>query len=267
MLKKYCSLIVLVGGLLFAQTNDLQKNKINHNPKSIEESNTKAVIKANIVEEYLQEYYTKTAYNTAGNIKNVDFYNESGDLVFTENYFYNDNLLSKVEGNNPDESFIILKEYEYFDGGYKEITSENDVIVKEIVFTTNNKNITAEKEINMINNQMIERNYEYLGNNLKQTTIKYGKDGNIIQYKYDDLNLPIEEVIYDLKNNLISKKRRKFDENKNIIEENLFDNNGRLKTNNRIKYQYDDYKNWIKRTQYANTIEEPISNSTRTIRY
>ncbi len=267
MLKKYNLLIVLFGGILFAQTNDLQKNKINNNPKTIEESNTKAVIKTNIVEDYLQEYYTKTYYNQNGYITTREFYNESGDLTFTDNYTYNNNQLVKIESVNPDETFTVIKDYEYFDGGYKEILSENNIIIKETTFAINNNQIISETENNILTNQITERLNEYQNNNIVKTTVKFGKDGYIIQYKYDKDNLAIEETIYDLKNNLVSKKRRKYDENRNITEENLFDNNGKLKTNNRIIYQYDENKNWVKRTQYANTIEEPISNAIRTIRY
>lgn len=270
MIKKYSSLIVLIGGILFAQTNDLQKNKINNQPKLIEESNTKAIIKANIIDGYLQEYYTKTFYNTAGYITKREFYNDNGDLTFTESFSYRkNNILEKIEGTNPDENFIIIKDYEYSPNEYKEITSENEIIVKEIIYQLNdNQDIINEKEINYTgDNQIILKTNEYQGKNRIKTTVNYGKDGYLIHYKYDKSNLPVEEAIYDLKNKLVSKKRRIFDEKENLIEENLYDNNGRLKTNSRIIYQYDENGNWNKRTQYANTIEQPISNTIRTIKY
>lgn len=270
MIKKYSSLIVLIGGILFAQTNDLQKNKLINQPKSIEESNTKAIVKANIIEGYLQEYYTKTFYNEIGNISKREFYNDSGDLTFTETFSYTkENQIEKIEGTNPDENFIIIKDYEYSPNEYKEITSENDIIIKEVIYQLDdNQNIITEKEINYIgDNQTILRTNEYQVKNLNKTTVNYGKEGYIVQYKYEKSNFPVEEIIYDLKNKLVSKKRRTFDQNGNIIEENLYDNNGRLKTNSRIIYQYDDKGNWNKRTQYANAIEQPISNTIRTIKY
>lgn len=270
MIKKISSLIILIGSILSAQTTDLEKNKILNNPKSVEESNSKAIIKANFIEGYLQEYYTKTYYNTKGFLTKKEHYNDSGDLIFVDEYSYNNNnLIEKIESNDTNEQLLIIKDYEYFDNGFKELSSENDVIVKDITYQLGpNKEIISEKEINYANNnQMIERFNEFLNNNVIKTNVKYGKDGYNIQYKYDKANLPIEEVIYDLKNNLVSKKRRKFDEKKNIIEENLYDNTGKLKTNNRISYEYDEKGNWVKRTQYANSLEGPISNATRTIRY
>lgn len=270
MIKKYSSLIILIGGILFAQTNDLQKNKISNYPKSIEESNTKAIIKANIIDGYLQEYYTKTFYNPNGYITKREFYNDSGDLTFTESFSYTkNNILEKIEGTNPDENFIIIKDYEYSPNEYREITSENEIIVKEIIYQLNdNQDIITEKEINYTgDNQTILKTNDYQGKNRIKTTVNYGKEGYLIYYKYDKSNLPIEEAIYDLKNKLVSKKRRIFDEKENLIEENLYDNNGRLKTNSRIIYQYDENGNWNKRTQYANTIEQPISNTIRTIKY
>lgn len=270
MLKKYSSLIIFISGILFAQTNDLQKNNISSQPKLIEESNTKAIIKANIIDGYLQEYYTKTFYNPIGNITKREFYNENGDITFTETFFYTkNNVLEKIEGINPEENFIIIKDYEYSPNEYKEIISENDIIVKEIIYKlNNNQDIVSENEINYTNNNsIVQKTNEYQDKNIIKTSINYGKDGYIILYKYNKFNQPIEEAIYDLKNKLISKKRRIFDEKGNITEENLYDNNGRLKTNSRIIYQYDDNGNWSKRTQYANTIEQPISNTIRTIKY
>lgn len=269
MIKKIGSLAILLGNILFAQTNDLQKNNIINSPNYVEESNSKAIIKANLIDEYIQDYYTKTYYNKNGYISERDFFDESGNLILKETYSYNEkNQLIKNEAVYDNQEMIIIKDVEYFDNGYKEIISENDIIVKEIVFQINTKQqIISEKETDFINNGLeTEKTNEYQGEKLIKSSVKFGKEGYIIQYKYDKNN-PIEEVIFDLKNNLIQKKRRKFDDQNNIIEENLFDNAGKLKTNNRILYEFDDKGNWLKRTQFANKFEQPISNTIRTIKY
>lgn len=270
MIKNIFHLAFLLGGILFAQKNDWAANNIVGHPKNIEESNTKAIIRANLIEDYIQEYHTKVEYNLDGYITKKNHFNASGDPSFTEIYTYDSNQrLLKIESTTEDENFVIIKDYEYTDQGYKITESENDIVVKETLYTTDQQgNILAEKETSFLQENLVTtRVNEYQNNKLTTTKVTYGKDGYIIHYKYDANGLPIEEVIMDLKNKLVSKKRRKFDDKKNLVEEFLYDTTGRLKTNSRILYQYDDKGNWIKRTQFANNLEEPISNATRTIRY
>ena len=270
MIKNIFHLALLLGGILFAQKNDLEKNNITGNPKNIEESNTKAIIKANIIEDYLQEYHTKVEYNSDGYITKKNHFNASGDPSFSEYYTYDsDNRLVKIESSTDDENLTIINDYEYSDQGYKITVSENDIVIKETVYTTDEKgNILSETETSYLQGNLVtNRVNEYKNNQISTTKVTYGKDGYIINYKHDTNGLPIEEVIMDLKNKLVSKKRRKFDDKKNLVEEFLYDTAGRLKTNSRILYSYDEKGNWIKRTQFANNIEEPISNATRTIRY
>ena len=269
MIKKFSSILVLIGGILFAQTSDLEKEKLNNSPKSVEESLTKALIRANIIEDYIQEYYTKTSYNSKGFINQKEFYSEAGDLLFTEHYTYNDNdKLTKIEMSSNDESITKISDFEYTSDGYKETKSENDIIIAEVIYKLDGDNIIYQKETSFLKDGIFtERSNEYKNNQLVKTEVKYGKDGYVVNYKYNQNQLPIEEVILDLKGKLVSKKRRLFDEKGNIIEENLYDATGRLKTNNRIKYEYDNNGNWILRTQFANNLEQPISNSKRTIRY
>lgn len=270
MIKKFSLIFSLVGGILFAQNTDLEKEKIINSPKFVEESFTKAIIRANIIEDYIQEYYTKTKYNTFGNISEKEFYSEAGELVFTETYTYDtENKLIKSEMINPEENFIVIKDYEYTPEGYKETKSENDIIIAINEYKIDaNKKMIYQKETSMLEDGIFtERKNEYHQDQLIKTIVNYGKDGYTVTYKYDQNNLPIEEVIHDLKNNLVSKKRRKYDDKLNLIEEYLYDSTGRLKTNNRIKYEYDEKGNWTTRTQYANNLEQPVSNTKRTIRY
>ena len=66
---------------------------------------------------------------------------------------------------------------------------------------------------------------------------------------------------------MINKYLRKFDTNNNIVEETTYDETGKVRNVSTIKYQYDNKKNWTKRTQYVKDFDQPISNTTRTIRY
>ncbi|MBS7334126.1 MAG: hypothetical protein KIG88_11075 [Weeksellaceae bacterium] len=269
MIKKFSSILVLIGGILFAQTSDLEKEKIKNSPKSVEESFTKALIRANIIEDYIQEFHTKTSYNAKGFINVKEYYSDAGDLLFTENFTYDDlGKLVKRELISNDESITKIHDFEYTSEGYKETLSENEIIVSEIVYKIVEDKIVHQKETYFLEEGIFtERTNEYKGDLLIKTNVKYGKEGYVVSYKYNQNQLPIEEVVHDLKGQLVSKKRRMFDEKGNIVEENLYDNSGRLKTNNRINYVYDDKGNWTLRTQYANNLEQPVSNSKRTIRY
>lgn len=270
MLKKITSLIILFGGLLMAQTTDYEKDKIKNQPKSIEESFTKAVIRANIIEDYSLEYHTKTSYNKAGYITQKDSYSESGDLIYAESYTYDEqNRITKIETTNPTQDFTVIRDFEYHDTGYTETKSENEVVVMVTTYVLNAKNqIISQKETNYIDENLVsERINEYQNNVIAKTDVRFNNGGYTVKYKYNAQNLPVEELVYDLKNKLVSKKIRAYNDHQNIVEENLYDNHGKLKTNHRIKYEYDDKGNWVTRTQYANSIEEPISNAKRTIRY
>ena len=269
-MKHLNTFFLLMGGLLFAQINDLTKENIKDYPKNIEESTTKAMIRANMIEGYHQESHHKTTYNSLGLIKTRDAFNESGDLMYTETYSYDEqNRLIKIETLNDEETMNFLKEYEYTENGYTMTFSDHDILLQTIEYQLDDeKRIINQKETSYTGEvHVTTKSNEYKNDLLIKQTVKFGNDGNIITFKYNDKKLAIEEVIYDLKNRLVSKKRRAFDENNNIIEEYVYDQSGRVKMTHRIKYNYDNKGNWTTRTQYSNSIEEPISNSKRTIKY
>lgn len=270
MIKHFNTIVLLMGSMLFAQVTDLSKENIKDFPKNIEESTTKAVIRANMIEGYNQDLHQKTAYNSSGMIKSREIFNDSGDLMYTESYTYDEqNRILKIETLSDDETNYFLKEYEYTANGYTMTFSEHDALIQTIEYQLDqDKNIISQKETSYVGNEYTTlKTNEYKNGLLVKQNVKFGNDGNVITFKYNDKNLPIEEVIYDLKNRLVSKKRRAYDEQKNIIEEYMYDQSGRIKMTHRIKYIYDEKGNWTTRTQYTNSIEEPISNSKRTIRY
>ena len=117
------------------------------------------------------------------------------------------------------------------------------------------------------NDVFVEKKYDYQNDFLVKTSVKYNQGSYTLDYKNDAKGNPTEELYIDKNNKLINKYIRKFDTNNNIIEESTFGADGKLTNVSTIKYQYDDKKNWTKRTQYASKIDQPISNTTRTIRY
>lgn len=268
-MKKIAVILILLSTNIFAQKTDLLKNNLKGNPRIIEESVEKAIIKTNIIEGYFQEYYNKTYFNSSGNVEKIENFDENGELNSIESFKYANDKILEIEKINNDETLVILKKFEYNELGFKVLLLENEILISETFYILDqNKNIVEQKEINLIDESLTtSRNNEFKDNFLVKTVVKYGKDGYIIQYKYGKSDIPSEEIIYDLKNKLVSKKIRKFDSSNNLVEENLFDQDGKLKTNNRIQYEYDENGNWIKRTQYANQIETPVTHSKRTIKY
>ena len=102
---------------------------------------------------------------------------------------------------------------------------------------------------------------------LVKTQVKYNQGSYTLDYKNDAKGNPIEEIYLDKDNKAVNKYLRKFDDNNNMTEEVMLDETGKVKHISTIKYQYDNHKNWTKRTQYVKNFDQPISNTTRTIRY
>ncbi len=250
MLKNIALITILFSGFAFAQKSELQQNDVLGNPTFIEESMQKARIRMKFIEGYETEYYTKSTYNKDGNPTKRDYFDEAGNKTFAEIFNYNEsNKLISREMKNNDESLVFNFDYEYTTEGYIVTKSENDVNVSKTEYKLDqNQNITYERETNLLEDSDVFIN----------KTLNYNNDakGN-----------PIEETYVDKDNNQVNKYVRKFDENNNIIEETVIDETGKVKNISTIKYQYDNHKNWVKRTQFVKDIDQPISNTTRTIRY
>ncbi len=87
------------------------------------------------------------------------------------------------------------------------------------------------------------------------------------QYKFDVSGNEIEDKDFDSDGTLYSIKNRRYDENGNIIE-SVFKtpNNDKIRKHDYSwEYEYDEYKNWIKRVQYIN--EEPFETRERKFEY
>ena len=171
---------------------------------------------------------------------------------------------------NNDESLVFNFDYEYTTDGYIVTKSENDVNVSKTEYKLDqNQNVTYERETNLLEDSdvFIEKTFQYQNGFLVKTLVKYNQGTYTLNYKNDSKGNPIEETYMDKNNKQVNKYVRKFDENNNIIEETVIDETGKVKNISTIKYQYDNHKNWIKRTQFVKNIDQPISNTTRTIRY
>jgi len=132
-----------------------------------------------------------------------------------------------------------------------------------------NKQVTFERETNLLEDTdiYIEKNHQYQNGFLIKTQVKYNQGSYTLNYKNDANGNPLEEDYVSKDNKQVNKYIRKFDSNNNIIEETTIDETGKVKNVSNIKYQYDEHKNWTKRTQFVKDFDEPISNTTRTIRY
>ena len=270
MLKNIALITLLVSGFSFAQKSETQKNKLLGNPTFVEESMQKARIRMAQISGYELEYYTKSTYNKDGNPTKREYFNEDGSRTFSESFAYNDagKMLSS-ELKSEDESLIFNFDYEYTEDGYVVVKSESDVNVQRNEYKLDDKqNVTYEKETNLLeDNVFIEKTNEYKNGFLVKTAVKYNNGDYTLEYKNDANGNPIEENYLDKANKLVNKFVRKYDDKNNLTEEITIDATGKTKNTSKIMYQYDNNKNWTKRTQYVSQIDQPISNTTRTIRY
>ncbi|GEM50458.1 hypothetical protein EB1_02480 [Empedobacter brevis NBRC 14943 = ATCC 43319] len=271
MLKKITLIPLLISGFAFAQKSELEQNDIIGHPNYIEESMQKARIRVMHIEGYDLEYYTKSTYNKDGNPVKRDYFDEAGNTTFSESFHYNEsNKLISRELKNEDGSLVFIFDYEYTTDGYIVIKSENDVNVLKTAYKLDtHQNVTYERETNLLEDTdvFIEKNYQYQNGFLIKTLVKYNQGSYTLDYKNDAKGNPLEEVYTSKDNKQVNKYLRKFDDNNNIIEETTLDETGKIKNVSTIKYQYDEHKNWTKRTQYVKHFDQPISNTTRTIRY
>lgn len=271
MLKYIVLSTVLFSGFGIAQKTEIEKNKVNGTPVTLEESMQKASIRMQQITGYELQYHFKSTYNKEGNPVTKEYFNENGDRISTETFTYNEaNKISSSETVSENQALKFNFQYEYTPDGYSITKSENDVNILLTEYKLDaNENILSEKETNLFEegNLFTERNNEYTNGFLTKTTVKYNNGFHTLSYKNDALGNPIEEIYTDKKNKLIYRFVRKFDKNNNIVEEKTFDTNGKVVNSSQIMYEYDDQKNWTKRTQYTSKIDQPISNTLRTFRY
>lgn len=271
MLKYFVLSTILFSGLAIAQKSEIEKNKVNGKPTFIEESMQKASIRMQQITGYELQYHTKSVYNDNGNPISREYFNEDGNRVSSESFSYNeDNKISFSEMKSEDESLKFYFQYEYTEDGYSITKSENDVNILKIEYKLDqNQNVIFEKETNLFEegDLFTEKKYEYTNGFLTKTFIKYNNGSHTLSYKNDAKGNPTEELYTDKNNKLIYRFVRKFDDNQNIVEETTYDSNGKITNSSQILYEYDEQKNWLKRTQYTAKIDQPISNTLRTIRY
>jgi hypothetical protein len=271
MLKNIALITLLFSGLAWGQKSELLQNEIKDHPSFIEESMQKAKIRMKQIEGYDLEYYTKSTYNKDGNALKREYFNQAGERTFSESFNYNENgKIATREIKSEDETLIFTFDYSYTTDGFTMTKSENDVNVSKTEYKLDaNQNIIYEKETNLLEDAEIftEKVNQFQNNHLIKSTVRYNQGSYTLDYKNDANGNATESFYYDKSNKLVNKYLRKFDVNNNLIEETTFDQTGKIINVSTIKYQYDDKKNWTKRTQYVKDIDQPISNTTRSIRY
>lgn len=270
MYKKITYIALLLGSITFGQPSEFERNNVQGHPTSIEESNTKALIRVSQIVDYETEYHTKTTYNAEGNPLVRHYFNTEGEERFLETFTYNDqNQLVTRELKNEAEDFHLIEDYVYTPHGYEVTKSENELIVLLSTYEFDeNRLLIKETEKNQLDEGIfIDKTHSYKNKKITKTHVKY--DGGIytLEFKTDDNGNVIEEVFLSDGKKVGHRKTKKYDKNNNLIEEQLFEANGALKHTSKIMYQYDAQNNWTKRTQYSNQFDQPISNATRTLKY
>ena len=254
---------------LSAQT-DLVKNDLRGQVKSLEESKMKAMIRVNQIENYQQEYQKKIDYNTDGFITTESFFDEDHLPTYKVVYTYNNDgeLISK-DMDSYNYFLKIDEKFTYNSNEQKILTTENEVPVleKTLIFDSN-KNLIEDKSKNLEEEGIFvnEKNEYNSANQLIKKVVNYDNGDYEIYYKYNDKGFLIEEETKN-GNELISKKVRLYNTQGDLIAEKMFDGDSKQKYSVEIKYEYDQQNNWIKRTQYHNKLDQPVSNTVRKISY
>ncbi len=117
-------------------------------------------------------------------------------------------------------------------------------------------------------------------NGNRKEVIAYSADakGNLVDrhqtsFKYDEKRNLIEKIIYNKDNSIQERHINGFDEQGYRISQIIYDSNGKIKSNNSLRYEFDSHGNWLSYT--SDDIDssekinagEPFAGELRTITY
>lgn len=237
----------------------------------------------------------KYDYDLSGNLTEINVYDENGDLGTSITYgydkndflnlrktYYKGNIISfqkyindefgntlmestyKANGSLKDKWEYSYDEFEneiesvYYDSN----NSVQDRFLKS--FKYNNQGQIIEKERKR---ERIEYTYDLNGNIINSKY--FDEDGNYDgehSITYDDSNNEIETTSIDKFGKIETISEQKFDVNGNLIERNTYLKDKSSLPISWVKYQYDNYNNWIKETSFIKAKKYNSFNKDR-IRY
>lgn len=194
-------------------------------------------------EKYLSQ---QNVYDSTGSLFRTDYYNDSGELTSTHNYFYDDagriKKLQYITLKKRGFEEILLNNPGYSD--YKHISETNfHYTVSENtleVIKTKDKRITEE----------IVEKYDSRKNVIRRLTKSFNDDSSV--------NTNLESFTYDNLGRIVSSQfvsdyisgTDKYDAFGNPIERTRSDEKGNKYEPVNIVYEFDSSNNWIKKSEY-----------------
>lgn len=295
-IKRYFSLIFLMClGMLNAQILDVPVKK-NH----LELSKIKG--KIDWVRTIPYEIVEKDGKIMAGEILGCK-YNEHLEGIFIENSlkkFNEKGYLIEREDYTPNGLLSSKLVYKYDENGnYKEKQNEDftNNFNEKSIYHYEEKNmieiskyrpkswIIASKRISIFDERknVVEKQYYDLNGTLFSKSIyRYDENDNPIEwimyrgrneltldskmvYEYDEQGNHIEFRQYDKDENLFGRLLFKHNENKDVVEEIWYNEEGKIYSKTEYQYEYDAQNNWTKKIEYKNG--KPIRWVERIIKY
>ena len=226
--------LILFVSLFFScsdKKNSLSEENLKGKVKSVDTYTYSAKEKfgENVTDEL--EDVEKNKYNKDGNLIEIAFYDEDGELYYK--------IKSKYDDGN------LIESASYYDEGE---------LISKFKFKYDDGNIIGSTEYDDDGELTAEWKYKYDDGNIIRRA-SYDKEGELsveFKFKYDDEGNQIEQAKYDEDGELRSKLKYKYDDDGNRVEyKTIFYGLGDKSTTT-YKYKYKEYDkqgNWIEREE------------------
>ena len=227
--------------------NDLQRENLKGNVKSVKEVSYEAVDKFGKITKGKKDW---AWYDSKSN-SNIKF-DKKGNLIEYSDFSSEGELYSK-HISTYDDNGKFIEEIKYDKDGKKVFITK----IKEV----ENGNAREYKRYDLEGNLILKGISKYDDNHNLIESSRYKADGSLdskIIYKYDENDNKIEYSMYKSDGTLIYQDKSKFDKNGNEVEVNYYGSEGELMAKANYQYTFDDKNNWITRTLIEDDIPKYI---------
>ncbi len=266
--------LVFSGSYLFCQQTDLDKDKLTGVVKTIRQTSYSIPIHGTNIGKKTITSDTKVLFNTEGNKQKTSEY-KNGELFTFTNYNYNqaNNIISSNEFNADGSPYLDVT-YTSNDDGTEVYAVYNRKLQKAFDDKRNSIEIEFAKYYTKLFTSIYYKN-DHKGYTLEE---KYFTEDSSLShkymYKYDYKYNKVEIKYYNSSGNVSWRKKIKYDVDGNITEVKLFESN-RIAMVSKFEYEFDQYKNWIKREEtkklydnfFSINLDDNTVITTRVIKY
>lgn len=254
--------------------NLLEQREDRRDGSTIHKFNFKYNDKDSLIEYFdMQSGKTTYDYDQFGNVIEQNEYKLDFNLSHKIKYKFDSTGKMTVENHYSSNGDLTSKKtFKYNNkGGLVETLNFNadGILVTKNNFKFNEKgNLTHYYEQHGLDgSQILKESYRYnlKGNKIEELEYQWNGDSNkvVLKISYNELGNKIEEKRFDSQGNVDLKVTYKYDVYGNILE--VIYSKGNTGSIKSYKYEYDQHKNWVKKTEYKN--DKPVESSERKIVY